>query len=124
MDFQTSYFSAKTNVVVFEHKWVIENMVNIYKKCDKTLHEFKKTDTFNTRFPYLKTKFVPIGSKAKDINVKFKLYCYPYGTDKNNDENMFLVLKLDSCSIDQVIIQFKFSVLDKNGTKFCIKGKR
>lgn len=123
---QTSYFNTHTDVIEFEHKWVIENMINIYDEFEKTMSKLRKTDlnTYKTKIPYLKTKFVPVGLKAKNYNIKFKLYCYPFGTCKENNEYMSLFLKLDSCFISNVTIQYKLSVLDKKGNKFYVKGKK
>lgn len=122
---EKSYFNTKTNVIPFDHVWEIQNIETINKECDDTMFKEQKINenVFDTKVPYLKTKFSPRGLKASINNIKFKLYCYPFGTNKENDEYMALLLKLDLCSISQVSIQYKLSILDKNENKCNVKGK-
>ncbi len=73
----------------------------------------------------LETTFSPFNLKAKKKKVKFTLFCYPFGTDENNDEYIAIFFKLDNeFTLTSATIQYKLSILDKNGKKIHTKGKK
>ena len=123
--FKTSNFNFKSNVISFEHKWIIENLVSLYKAGSQTGHDQNMFKENNSKIscPFIETTFSPTNLKATNYKVQFTLFCYPFGTDEKNDENIAIFFKLDNKLIlNSATVQYKFSILDKNGKKFYTKG--
>lgn len=124
---ETSIFNSKSNIISFEHKWILENLVSLYKAGSQAAHDQNILNENNNKIklPFIKTTFCPTNLQATHRKVQFTLFCYPFGTDEKNDEHIAIFFELDNkFTLPSATVQYKFSILDKNGKKFYTKGNK
>lgn len=103
----TSFSNLNTTpkIIQFTHKWTINDYHEVCQKNVKSLESL----------------FSP--EKGIEDKLQLAVILYPFGIEKEENNAMSVLLHLKSFARQYAIIQYRFSILNKNCKKVMAEGK-